>query len=76
MSTMLKQGITLLNSLDPAAHALLRETKLEQTAEPSKGDETYMAHSELQSYRLVQENSEKKRWSQLQSTRAGSTWSI
>ena len=29
-STMLKQGITLLNSLDPAIHALLKETKLEQ----------------------------------------------
>ena len=29
-STMLKQGITLLNSLDPTIHALLKETKLEQ----------------------------------------------
>ena len=29
-NTMLKQGITLLNSLDPAAHALLKEMKLEQ----------------------------------------------
>ena len=29
-SSALKQGITLLNSLDPAIHALLQETKLEQ----------------------------------------------
>ena len=29
-STMMKQGITLLNSLDPTIHALLKETKLEQ----------------------------------------------
>jgi len=29
-SSTLKQGITLLNSLDPAIHALLKESKLEQ----------------------------------------------
>jgi hypothetical protein len=29
-SSALKQGTTLLNSLDPAIHALLQETKLEQ----------------------------------------------
>jgi hypothetical protein len=29
-STMLKQGIALLNSLDPAAHVRLREIKLQQ----------------------------------------------
>jgi len=29
-SSALKQGITLLNSFDPATHALLQETKLEQ----------------------------------------------
>lgn len=34
-STMLKQGITLLNSLDPATHALLKETKLEQRLQSS-----------------------------------------
>jgi hypothetical protein len=28
--TVLKQGITLLNSLDPATHALLKESQLEQ----------------------------------------------
>jgi len=29
MSTALKQGITLLNLLDPAIHALLKETKIQ-----------------------------------------------
>jgi hypothetical protein len=43
-SSALKQGTTLLNSLDPAIHGLLQETKLEQRLEPRKGNETTMAH--------------------------------
>jgi hypothetical protein len=44
-----KPGIALLNSLDPAIHALLKGTGRKAT-EPNKSDENAMAHIKLQKY--------------------------
>jgi hypothetical protein len=76
-STMLKQGITLLNSLDPAAHALLNETKLEQRlqnlAKAMRLTWPILNFRVIDSYKKSQKTNELKQWSQLQSKGKGVT---
>ena len=74
-SSALKQGITLLNSLDPAIHALLKESKLEQRLEG------LAKHARLQwpilnfrvidSHKKRMKTEELKAWSQLRSKGKG-----
>jgi hypothetical protein len=75
MSTVLKQGITLLNSLDPAIHALLTESKLEQRlksiAEAMRLQWPIMNFTVIDSYKKRMKSAELERWSQLQTKGRG-----
>ena len=70
-STALKQGITLLNSLDPAAHALLTETKLEQRlsslAKAMRLPWPILNFKTIDAYKRRKKSEELNRWSQLKS---------
>jgi hypothetical protein len=68
-SSALKQGITLLNSLDPAIHALLKETKLEQRlanmAKAIRLQWPILNFRVIDSYKKRMKTDELKAWSQL-----------
>ena len=68
-STMMKQGITLLNSLDPTIHALLKETKLEQRlsslAKAMRLTWPILNFRVIDSYKKQMRNNELKCWSQM-----------
>jgi hypothetical protein len=76
-STALKQSITLLNSLDPVAHALLRETKLEQRmqslAKAMRLQWPIMTFKPIDAYKRRMKSEELKTWSQLKTKGRGVT---
>jgi hypothetical protein len=76
-STMLNHGITLLNSLDKAAHALLKETKLElrlqNLAKAMRLSWPILNFCVIDSYKKSQKTNELKQWSQLHSKEKGVT---
>jgi len=77
MSSALKQGITLLNSLDPATHALLQETKLEQRlgnmAKAVRLPWPILNYRAIDSYKMRMKKEELKAWSQLPTKGRGVT---
>jgi hypothetical protein len=66
----LKQGTTLLNSLDPAIHALLQETKLEQRlqnmAKAMRLQWPILNFKVIDAYKKRAKTKELKTWSQMQ----------
>jgi hypothetical protein len=74
-SSTLKQGITLLNSFDPATHALLQETKLEQRlqslAKAMRLPWPIPNFKSIDAYKKRMKADELKNWSQLQSKGRG-----
>jgi len=68
-SSALKQGTTLLNSLDPAIHALLQETKLEQRmqslAKAMRLQWPILNFRVIDAYKKRMKTEELKAWSQL-----------
>jgi len=67
-STMLKQGIRLLNSLDPTIHALLKETKLERLSSLAKAMRLLwpiLNFGVTDSYKKQMRTTELKYWSQM-----------
>ena len=68
-SSTLKQGITLLNSLDPAIHALLKESKLEKrlqsTAKAIRLQWPILNFRIIDTYKKRMKTEELKAWSQL-----------
>ena len=76
-SSALKQGTTLLNSLDPAIHALLQETKLEQRlqslAKAMRIQRPILNFRIIDAYKKRMKADELKAWSQLQTKGRGVT---
>jgi len=76
-STALKQGITLLNTLDPAIHALLKKTKLEQRlqnlAKAIRLPWHILNFMDIDAYKKRMEADELQSFSQLQSKGRGVT---
>jgi hypothetical protein len=77
LSSTLKQGTTLLNSLDPAIHALLQETKLEQRlqslAKAMRLQWPILNFRAIDAYKKRMKSEELKVWSQLQTKGRGVT---
>ena len=76
-NSALKQGITLLNSLDPAIHALLQETKLEQrlqsVAKAMRLQWRILNFRVIDAYKKRMKADELKAWRQLQTKGRGVT---
>ena len=76
-NTSLKQGITLLNTLDPAIHALLQETKLEQRlislAKAIRLPWPILNFRVIDSYKKRVKEDELKNWSQMKTKGRGVT---
>jgi hypothetical protein len=76
-STALKQGITLLNSLDPTTHALLQETRLEtrlqSLAKAIRLPWPLLNFRAIDAYKKRVKADELRSWSQLQSKGRGVT---
>jgi len=76
-SSALKQGITLLNSLDPVTHALLQETKLEQrlqgTAKAIRLQWPVLNFKSIDAFKKRMKSEELKNWSQLKTKGRGVT---
>jgi hypothetical protein len=74
-STALKQGITLLNTLDPATYALLTESKLQQRlksiTEAMKLQWPIMNFRVTDSYKKRMKMAELEKWSQMQAKGRG-----
>jgi hypothetical protein len=74
-TTALKQGITLLNTLEPTIHALLHKTKLEQRlqsiAKAIRLQWPIQNYRAIDAYKRRQKKDELKSWGQLQSKGRG-----